>query len=53
MDKNEVIFAAVDIGSTKVVALIGKKMEDNRIQIIGLGHSASRGIKRGVFLNVE
>ena len=53
MDKNEVIFAAVDIGSTKVVALAGKKMEDNKIQIIGLGHSASRGIKRGVVLNIE
>lgn len=53
MDKNEVIFAAVDIGSTKVVALAGKKMEDNKIQIIGLGHSASRGIKRGVVFNIE
>ncbi len=53
MDKNEVIFAAVDIGSTKVVALAGKKIEDNKIQIIGLGHSASRGIKRGVILNIE
>ena len=53
MDKNEVIFAAVDIGSTKVVALAGKKIEDNKIQIIGLGHSASRGIKRGVVLNVD
>jgi cell division protein FtsA len=53
MDKNEVIFAAVDIGSTKVVALAGKKIENNKIQIIGLGHSASRGIKRGVILNVE
>lgn len=53
MDKNVVIFAAVDIGSTKVVALAGKKMEDNKIQIIGLGHSASRGIKRGVVLNIE
>lgn len=53
MDKNEVIFAAVDIGSTKVVALAGKKVEDNKIQIIGLGHSPSRGIKRGVVLNIE
>lgn len=53
MDKNEVIFAAVDIGSTKVVALAGKKIEDNKIHIIGLGHSASRGIKRGIVFNVD
>lgn len=53
MDKNEKIFAAVDIGSTKIVALAGKKNEEGKIQIIGLGHSASRGVKRGVIFNVE
>ena len=53
MDKNEKIFAAVDIGSTKIVALAGKKNEEGKIQIVGLGHSASRGVKRGVILNVE
>lgn len=53
MDKNEKIFAAVDVGSTKIVALAGKKTDDGKIQIIGLGHSASRGVKRGVVLNVE
>lgn len=53
MDKNEKIFAAVDIGSTKIVALAGKKDEEGKVQIIGLGHSASRGVKRGVVLNVE
>lgn len=53
MDKNEKIFAAVDIGSTKIVALAGKKNEEGKIQIIGLGHSASRGVNRGVVLNVE
>jgi cell division protein FtsA len=53
MDKNEKIFAAVDIGSTKIVALAGKKNEEGKIQIVGLGHSASQGINRGVVLNVE
>ena len=53
MDKNEKVFAAVDIGSTKIVALAGMKNEEGKIQIVGLGHSASRGVKRGVILNVE
>lgn len=53
MDKSEKIFAAVDIGSTKVVALAARKNEDGRIQVIGLGHSPSRGVKRGVVFNVE
>lgn len=53
MDKNEKIFAAVDIGSTKIVALAGRKNDDGKIEIIGLGHSASRGVTRGVVVNVE
>lgn len=53
MDKNEKIFAAVDIGSTKILALAGKKNEEGKIEVIGLGHSASRGVNRGVVLNVE
>ncbi len=53
MDKNEKIFATVDIGSSKILVLVGKKNEDGKIQVIGIGHSASRGIKRGVVLNVE
>lgn len=53
MDKNEKIFAAVDIGSTKIVALAGTKNEEGKIQIIGLGHSASQGVSRGVVLNVD
>lgn len=53
MDKNEKIFAAVDIGSTKVVALAAMKNEEDKIQIVGFGHSPSRGVKRGVVFNVE
>jgi cell division protein FtsA len=53
MDKNEKIFAAVDIGSTKIVALAGKKNEEGKIQILGIGQSASRGVNRGVVFNVE
>lgn len=53
MDKYEKIFAAVDIGSTKIVALAGRKNEEGKIEIVGLGHSASRGVNRGVVVNVE
>jgi cell division protein FtsA len=53
MSRNEKIFAAVDIGSTKVVALVGQKTDGGKIQVMGMGHSPSQGIKRGVVLNVE
>jgi len=53
MDKNGKFFAAVDIGSTKIVALAGTKNDEGKIQIIGVGQSASRGVNRGVLLNVD
>jgi cell division protein FtsA len=53
MDKNGKIFAAVDIGSTKIVALAGTKNEEGKIQIVGLGQSASMGVNRGVVFNVD
>ncbi len=53
MAKNEQIFAAVDIGSTKIVAVVGKKNEEGKIEIIGFGQSMSQGIKRGVVLNID
>jgi len=53
MARNEQIFAAVDIGSTKIVALVGKKNEEGKIEIIGFGQSMSQGIKRGVVLNID
>ncbi len=53
MARNEQIFVSVDIGSTKIVAIVGKKQEEGKIEIIGLGQSMSRGITRGVILNVD
>lgn len=50
--KNEYI-AAVDIGTTKIVALVGKKEADGKIRILGFGKAPSEGVKRGVVLNIE
>ena len=53
MARSEQIFAAVDIGTTKIVAVAGKKNEEGKIDIVGFGHSMSQGIKRGVVLNID
>ena len=53
MAKNEQIYAAVDIGTTKIVAVAGRKNEEGKIEIIGLGQSMSQGIKRGAVLNID
>jgi cell division protein FtsA len=53
MNKKEQYVAAIDIGTTKIVAIVGKKNENGRIEILGLSKAPSRGVKRGVVLNIE
>jgi len=48
---NETILA-IDIGSTKICAIIAE-VEDDRIQIIGHGIGRSQGVKKGVITNIE
>ncbi|SFV66598.1 Cell division protein FtsA [hydrothermal vent metagenome] len=43
---------AIDIGSTKICAIIGKK-EDGKIEISGHGIAKSQGIKKGTITNIE
>ncbi len=47
------IITGLDIGTSKVVALIGEIGADKSIEIIGLGCAPSRGLKRGVVVNIE
>jgi len=45
--------AAIDIGTTKIVAIIGEKKENDKIEILGISKVLSKGVKRGVVLNIE
>ncbi|MEM8585949.1 MAG: cell division protein FtsA, partial [Bacteroidota bacterium] len=45
--------AALDIGTTKVCALIGRRDEHGRLEILGLGKVESQGVMRGVVSNIE
>jgi len=53
MNKKEQYVAAIDIGTTKIVAIVGKKNENGKIEILGLSKAPSKGVKRGVVLNIE
>jgi cell division protein FtsA len=53
MELKEKIVAAIDIGTTKIVAIIGMKDENGKIDILGYGNTMSTGVKRGVVLNIE
>lgn len=47
------IITGLDIGTTKVVALIGEVTPDGVIEVIGVGRHPSRGLKRGVVVDIE
>ncbi len=51
LEKN--IITGLDIGTSKVVALIGEIANDGTIEIIGIGRHSSRGLKRGVVVDIE
>ncbi len=53
MKQREQFVAAIDIGTTKIVSIVGKKNENGKIEILGLSKAPSNGVKRGVVLNIE
>jgi cell division protein FtsA len=50
-DKRMIV--GLDIGTSKVVALVGELCDDDEIEIIGIGTHPSRGLKKGVVVNIE
>lgn len=50
-DKNTVV--GLDIGTSKVVAIVGEVKQDGEIEIVGIGSHPSRGLKKGVVVNIE
>lgn len=47
------IITGLDIGTSKVVALVGEVTADGAIEVIGMGRHPSRGLKRGVVVDIE
>lgn len=47
------IIVGLDIGTSKVVAIVGEIGSDGAIEVIGLGSHPSRGLKKGVVVNIE
>lgn len=47
------IIVGLDIGTSKIAAIIGKLKADGEIEIIGMGTHPSRGLKKGVVVNID
>jgi cell division protein FtsA len=50
--ENNKIAVGLDIGTTKIVAIIGRKNEYGKVEVVGYGRSKSVGVKRGVVTNI-
>jgi cell division protein FtsA len=52
MAKREELIVGLDIGTTKIAAIVGEPTEDG-IDIIGIGTHPSRGLRKGVVVNID
>lgn len=47
------LLVGLDVGTSKVVAIVGELSPENKLEVVGIGSCASRGLKRGVVVNIE
>lgn len=52
MSRNDDLVVGLDIGTTKVSALVAERVDD-RVDIIGAATAASTGLRKGVVINIE
>ncbi|MCB0480013.1 MAG: cell division protein FtsA [Flavobacteriales bacterium] len=52
MAQNEEFVVGLDIGTTKIAALVGKKNEFGKLEILGMGKAPSPGVNRGVVTHI-
>jgi cell division protein FtsA len=50
---NEKIVVGLDIGTTKVCAVVASMNQDNQVNILGLGKAPCEGLNRGVVVNID
>jgi cell division protein FtsA len=53
MSRSENIVVGLDVGTTKICAIIGELNADGMVDVIGVGSSPSRGLRRGVVVNID
>jgi cell division protein FtsA len=47
------MFVGLDIGTSKIVAIVAELTPEGGFEVIGLGSHPSRGLKKGVVVNIE
>lgn len=52
-DLSSELVVGLDIGTTKIAAIVGRKNEFGKVEILGIGKTESLGVNRGVVVNIE
>src|SRR3982751_5414154 len=52
-DNEQPIIVGLDIGTTKIAVIAGRKNEYGKLEIVGFGKSNSNGVKHGQVLNID
>jgi len=50
-EKNLIV--GLDIGTSKIVAIVAELQPDGLLNVIGLGQHSSKGLKKGVVINID
>ena len=51
--ENEKLIVGLDIGTTKICAIVGRKNEYGKLEVLGMGKAVSDGVDRGVVTNID
>jgi cell division protein FtsA len=53
MNHEQPIIVGLDIGTTKIAAIAGRKNEYGKLEILGFGRANSNGVQHGMVLNID
>ena len=52
-EEKDNIVVGLDIGTTKICCIIGEMNSDNTINVIGIGQTPSKGVRKGIISDIE
>ena len=51
--EDQKIIVGLDIGTTKICAIVGRKNEYGKLEVLGMGKAISDGVIRGIVTNID
>ena len=51
--EREKIVVGLDIGTTKICAIVGRKNEFGKLEVLGMGKAESEGVVKGIVFNID